>query len=360
MAQAFGFGQPTGIPLGGEATGRLPHPLDGGWSARTLVTMAYGQEVSTTGLQMALAYAAVANGGLLMKPLLVRGLVDPEGRILQRGEPEVVRRVMSPETAATLTRLLRRVVTEGTAKAAEVPYIPPAGKTGTAQVFDPELRCYSPDQHTVSFIGFAPYSNPRCLVAVFLSCRGSQHGGDAAAPIFAAIIRDLVWLLEDGGWESEPVRVCEDPCVLVPDVRGLDPQAARRVLHHAGLLPVLAGRGARVARHAPQPYASVPRGSVIELTLAGEEDAGTVRMPDLHGLSLRRAVSLLAEIGLDAGVCGSGWVVQQSPPDSSEVAPGTLCQLRASPDAARARGESLRRSDLACSRSDNLVGAPAR
>ena len=360
MAQALGFGQPTGIPLAGEAAGKLPHPLEPGYSSRTLLTVAYGQEVSVTGLQMALAYAAVANGGLLMKPLLVRGTLDADGNVATRAEPEVVRRVMSPETAATLTRLFRRVVSEGTGKAAEVPYLPPAGKTGTAQVYDPVLRTYSPDQHVLSFVGFAPYTNPRCLVAVCLFNRGPQHGGDAAAPIFARIIQDLVWLLEEGGWESAPVRVSAEAAVLVPDVRGLDPQAARRVLHQAGLLPVLIGSGARVERHAPQPYASVPRGTVVELTLAGENREGTVSMPKLEGLSLRRAVTVLTEMGLEVGVNGSGWIVEQFPPDSSEVALGTLCILTASPGAARAREASLRRSDLACREADNLGRTAAR
>jgi len=346
MAQALGFGQPTGIPLAGEAPGKLPHPLDRGWSSRSLLTFAYGQEVSVTGLQMALAYAAVANGGLLMKPLLVRGKLDPEGRVSEREEPEVVRRAMSAETAATLTDLMRRVVTQGTGKAAEVKQYPPAGKTGTAQVFDEDLHMYSPDKHVLSFCGFAPYDNPRCVIVICLFNRGHEHGGDAAAPIFARIMSDLLWLFEENDWATAPVRTSEQPYVLVPDVRGLDPHAARRVLHQAGLLPVLSGSGARVERHAPQPYASVPRGSVVDLTLAGD-DSVAVRMPRLEGLSLRRAVALLADLGLEAGVSGSGWVVEQSPPDSVEIVPGTLCVLRASPEAARARDESLRRSDLA-------------
>ncbi|MCK4414305.1 MAG: PASTA domain-containing protein [Candidatus Eisenbacteria sp.] len=352
MAQALGFGQATGIRLGGEATGQVPHPLREGWSGRSLATMAYGQEISVTGLQMALAYGAIANGGFLMRPILVRATLDARGQVVEQRDAQVVRRVMSPETAATMTTLLRRVVTEGTGRAAEVSCIPPAGKTGTAQVYDPQAGCYSRDDHVLGFIGFAPHTRPRCLIEVCLSVTGEQHAGEAAAPIFASILRDLTWFMEEGGWEATPMHLPETCPVIVPDVRGLDPQAARRVLHRAGLLPVLEGRGPRVARLSPAPYATVTPGSVVRLALAGRDPHGTLRIPRVAGLALREAVALLSEAGLTAGVHGSGWVVRQSPEAGSDVPAETLCEIWASPRRSRARDESLRRMDLACDAAD--------
>ncbi len=360
MAQALGFGQPTGIELGGEASGSLPHPLNPGWSERSLATLAYGQEVSVTALQMALAYAAIANGGLLMKPLLVRARIDAAGEIVERFEPQVVRRVIAPETAETLNQLLRRVVTQGTAKRAEFEPLLPAGKTGTAQVYDPNTGTYSDDDHVLSFIGYAPYTNARCLVAVFLRCRGQLHGGDSAAPVFRNIIQDLMWLLEDGTWETSPIATATDGApVLVPDVRSLAPEAARELLHRAGLRPVLEGLGTRVERVSPAPYAAVEPGSVVRLELAGQPGDSTVSVPCVEGQALRRAVALLSHAGLGVAPNGSGWIVRQSPEPGTQVLPGTRCEIWAMPLASLAREESLRRNDLA-DRVDRAAGTALR
>lgn len=346
VAQALGIGQATGIELGGEAAGDLPHPLASGWWAGSLPTIAYGQQVAVTGLQMALAYAAVANGGLLMKPMLVRARCDPQGQIVERNEPQVVRRALSAQTAATLAELLRRAVTEGTGKAAEVKEFPTAGKTGTAQLIDPVTRTYSPSDYNLSFVGFAPYDNPRCLVAVSMRCRTEKTAGSVAAPIFANIVRDLVWLLEEGAWDSQPMAIAQDPPVIVPDVRGMDGPLARQVLQRAGLLPVFDGMGTRVERVLPPPYAAVERGGVVHLALVAAGPDSSVGIPDLNCLSLRRAVCLLGQSGLKAGPHGSGWIVRQQPEPGSRVEPGSMCEFWAEPDSSRAREESLRRKEL--------------
>jgi cell division protein FtsI/penicillin-binding protein 2 len=346
MAQALGFGQPTGFPLAGEAAGYLPHPLQPGWSERSLLTIAYGQEVSTTGLQMALAYAAIANDGWLMKPLLVRGRLDPNGQMSETYEPTALRRVMSSETAGTMRQLLRRVVTEGTGRKAEAKGFQPAGKTGTAQVFDPVTRAYDDSKHILSFIGFAPYDDPRCLVAVTVWYDGPLHAGEVTGPIFRDIVTDLGWLIEEGSRTSTPMADAAEAPVVVPDVRGFSAQAARAALHTAGLVPVLDGLGAFVEEITPQPFASVPRGSVVRLALVERAHPELVRVPNLEGLSLRRAVSLLAQTGLAPGVHGSGWIVRQFPEGGTEAAPNTVCEIWATTDASRALGESLRRKDL--------------
>ena len=346
MAQALGIGQATGIELGGEATGDLPHPLAPGWWEGTLATIAYGQQVSVTGLQMALAYAAVANGGLLMKPLLVRARLDPQGQVVQRYEPQVVRRAMSTQTAAALTGLLRRVVEEGTGRGAEVKEFPPAGKTGTAQLMDPVTKVYSSTDYNLGFVGFAPYTNPRCLIAITMRCRGDLTAGQAVAPIFGNIVRDLVWLLQEGAWDSEPMAQVQDPPVIVPDVRGMDAQLARHVLHRVGLLPVLEGLGRRVESLTPPAYAAAERGGVVHLVLVDAGPDSSVAVPGVRHLSLRRAICMLAQARLKAGPHGSGWVVRQVPEGGSSVIPGTLCEIWAEPDSSRAREESLRRNEL--------------
>lgn len=348
MAQALGFGLATGIDLAGEAPGFLPHPLHGNWSQRSLATTAYGQEVACTGLQMALAFSAIANGGVLMRPFLVSAQLDGEGRIVRRFEPQVVRRAMSPETAQTMTEMLRTVVKDGTGRAAEISWYPPAGKTGTAQVFDAAVGRYSEKEHVLSFIGFAPHTNPRILCEVVLRCQGNLHASEAVAPIFREVVSDLVWLLEEQQWAAVAAADVGEARVTVPDVRGLAAQAARRAILRVGLIPVLDGMGSCVEAVRPQPYRAVMRGQVVHLALGGEIRHGTVKVPEIRGLSLRRAVSLLTEAGLVVGVRGAGWVVRQSPGTGAHVNPGALCVVWASPEASKARCQAVRRKQLAC------------
>jgi len=290
-----------------------------------------------------MAYAAIANGGELMSPLLVSARVDARGQVVERFTRRVVRRVMTTETAETVAALLRRVVTEGTAKAAEVPHYPTAGKTGTAQVTNPSTGAYFPDQHILTFVGFAPYERPRCVCLVALrTARAGVHAGDAAAPVFGRIVRDLVWVLEHGSWDTRSTESAESLRVAVPDVRGLTPEAARLALHRSGLVPVLAGAGERVVSLDPAPYAFVPGGSRVCLSLGGNAAHARVCMPAVQGLALRRALALLTAAGLTADVRGCGWVVVQDPPAGSDVEAGTPCLLTASPEASQARCEALK------------------
>ncbi len=348
MAQALGFGQTTGMDLGSEAVGYLPHPLCDGWSDRTMVTAAYGQEVACTALQMVLAYSAIANDGLLMKPMLIKARLDAAGRPVQRYTSTQVRRALSTETAYTLRTLLRRVVTDGTGSGAEIAWFAPAGKTGTAQIFDPEQGRYVTDEHLLSFIGFAPYDAPRvtCLVAV--RCPGEAHASEVAVPIFAEILKDLVWILEEDRWAAAPTAADVTGRIQVPDVRGLTTQAARSALHRVGLVPVLSGWGAQVREVFPQPYRSVPESSVVHLSLGGTISHATVQVPEVRGLSLRRAAMLLGEAGLRVGVRGRGWVVRQEPEPGTTVEKNTLCVAWASPQDSRAREQALDTDALAC------------
>ncbi len=346
-AQALGFGMASGIDLAGEAHGYLPHPRRPRWSERSLVTIAYGQEVACNGLQLGLAYAAIANGGVLMKPLLVRAFLDASGDVVRRVQPQVVRQAMSPETAHTVRELLRQVVTEGTGGAAEVAWFPTAGKTGTAQIFDPERGGYSAEEHVLSFVGFAPYDAPRIVCTVSVRCTGDLHASEAAAPIFASIVEDVAPLLGEPGRAVAAGERRVETRVSIPDVRGLDPLDARRALLRERLIPVLEGRGPRVEAMRPQAYRQVRHGRVVHLTLGGVAGRATVQVPEVRGLSLRRAISLFADAGLALEVNGSGWVVRQDPAPGTEVSPDASCAVWGSPDVSRARRDALGVTQLA-------------
>jgi cell division protein FtsI (penicillin-binding protein 3) len=163
---AFGFGAPTGVGLAGESRGLLREPSR--WSALSLPTMSIGQEVSVTAVQMVAAFGAVANGGVLMQPRLVRATFDADGREVHRHEPQAVRRVISEETAKTLMRLMIQIVEHGTGHAAVIPGFDVGGKTGTAQKLDPATRRYSHAPGVLSFIGVVPADDPRLVMLVML------------------------------------------------------------------------------------------------------------------------------------------------------------------------------------------------
>jgi cell division protein FtsI/penicillin-binding protein 2 len=185
--RAFGFGDPTSVDLPGENPGILP-PLEE-WSATSLPTMSFGHGVAITPLALARAYAAIANGGLLLRPHVLSAILAPDGHVLYRYGRQVERRVMSRGTAATLRSFLRRVVLRGTGNpTAQVEGYTTAGKTGTAQVA--EGGHYLAGAYVASFVGFIPAEHPRFLVLVKVERpRGAIYGSVVAAPAFAQIAR---------------------------------------------------------------------------------------------------------------------------------------------------------------------------
>jgi len=188
-ARDFGFGTPTGIDLPGEESGILK-TVDQ-WSGRTLPTMAIGQEVTVTPLQMAMAYAALANGGVLMRPRLVRALVSPEGDTVERFAPRPVRQAVSAATAVAVLDALHSVVDSGTGGLARVPGLGIGGKTGTSQKVDPSNGRYFQDRFMASFVGIIPLKGQSLVCLVVLDDPTSQGhtGGVSAAPAFARIAR---------------------------------------------------------------------------------------------------------------------------------------------------------------------------
>lgn len=287
----FGFGTPTGIALPGESSGLL-RPT-GKWSAISLASMAFGQEVGVTALQMAVATAAVANGGYLMKPLIVRQVEDPAGRLLKAEKPLAVRRVLEPETVDVLTDLLKGVVTGGTGKRAAIPGYVVAGKTGTAQKIDASGR-YSMVDHVASFVGFVPASRPALLVLVSLDTpRGPRNqGGDVAAPLFARVAEHALRHL--GIPPDDPARVLRAMAV--------GPETVTPAAYHPAA-PAVAAGAAGSATDEPEPGI----------------------MPDLRGRSAREAAIACARRGLIVELRGSGHVTSQSPETGTEIEQGMTC-----------------------------------
>ena len=294
---AFGFGAATGVGLPGESRGLLRAP--GRWSLLSLPTMSIGQEVSVTALQMVAAFGAIANGGTLMQPRIVRATFDAAGQEVRRFEPRPVRQVISPETARTLTRILVRVVESGTGHNAAIPGYEVAGKTGTAQKLDPATRRYSRSPGVLSFVGWAPADVPRFVMLVTLDePKNEIWGSEAAAPIFSAIGRGILRYLEVPPRDALPVQI----------VTGPSPEA---------------------------PAAAVTAPVRLVSTDGTVDTNGRRVMPDLTGRTLRSALVALAPLRLAVEIRGQGRVVRQAPRPGEPLRPGLTARLTLAPGSAK-------------------------
>ncbi|RJQ19004.1 MAG: penicillin-binding protein 2 [Nitrospiraceae bacterium] len=202
----FGYGEKSGIDFPGEIKGILRNVKN--WSGTSLAAMSIGQEIGVTPLQMLRAYSAIANGGVLMKPYIVSEIISPDGKVIKKNSPKEERRVISQTTSATLRGILKTVVEEGgTAQKASVKGNFVAGKTGTAQIFDPKTGRYSKNRFVSSFVGFAPADDPRvALIVVIYEPQGATYGGLVAAPVFKNIIEHTFTYL-DVPMETEENRI---------------------------------------------------------------------------------------------------------------------------------------------------------
>ena len=335
-ATSLGFGSLTGLDFPGETGGRLHSPSH--WSARSCPTIAIGHEVSVTPLQLALAYAAIANGGVLMEPMLVREVRDAEGRVLHRYAPRASHRVFSEATTATLREMLTAVVDSGTARAARIPGFALAGKTGTAQKYDPAIRTYAHDKYLSSFVGFAPAGAPTLVGIVVIDepRTGHYYGGEIAAPVFREVLLDLR-RLPDGPFGSGSTEVAAKPpapaAVVVPDLRLLPAAAADKRLAAYGLRARFAGQGPRALAQSPAAGQAAERGASVTVWLAAPVDSAGFSLPDLVGLPLREALRRLTLRQVQARIAGRGIVVRQNPTPGTPLPPGSECRLWCEPGA---------------------------
>lgn len=269
-AKLFGFGAKTGVGLPGESAGLVP-PIER-WSARTRATMAFGQEVAVTPLQLLNAYAAIANDGVMMMPRLVKAVVDPRTGDVIESEPVVVRRVVSEETARTLREFCLQVVEQGTAQAAKVEFMRVAGKTGTAQKAG--RHGYIFNRYISSFVGFAPYEAPRiaCLVMIDEPKWSVRFGGDSAAPAFGRICESLAssTSLFDDVLSVQTVRadVTGGRRSIAPNFLRMERAVALEFARKRGTNVLCEGDAGRVVAQAPAPGMEMERNGVIRLVVA--------------------------------------------------------------------------------------------
>jgi len=297
--RAWGFGGRSGSGFPGEAPGLLLPASK--WTIVHLANISFGQGFAATGIQLARATAALGNGGKLMKPIVVRRVLDSEGKAIKTFEPEVIRQVVSPRTARTVLDLMRGVVApDGTGKRAHIPEYPVAGKTGTGQKSHLRKRGYAEDMWVATFLGLAPADDPELAVVVLVDePKGKAHGGGTfAAPAFKRIMRwslrylgvpspydtgkRVAWIdpaelkrRRNAQTEEEKDKALEalkppvDPsavgAVQVPDFRGLTKDVVRKRAFEAGLTVRYMGSGVAVGQDV-EPHTQVPAWSQIAVS----------------------------------------------------------------------------------------------
>lgn len=280
--KAFGFGSKTGIDLPGEASGFLRHYNK--WSGVTLHTVSFGQGVSVSGVQLITAVSAIANGGFIMKPYIVRSVKDPSGRVVTESHPVITRRVISEDTARTLSRMLVKVTEEGgTGTQAAIADFEVAGKTGTAQKPDFKRGGYERGAYVASFVGFVPAKDPKLAILVTVDePKGEYYGGLVSGPVFKEIAEESLSYLgvfkansappkmeaEEGGAAGEeavhePVDNAELRPMAVPDFHGKSVRMVLRMAKERAFDVEIKGSGRAVAQR-PFPGASIPsKGPVV-------------------------------------------------------------------------------------------------
>jgi cell division protein FtsI (penicillin-binding protein 3) len=296
----FGFGEETGVPLPGEAAGVL-RPRGRPWVDFETATASFGQGISVTTLQLAMAMGAIANGGRLLEPILVKHVNDAHGDPVRDSSVHVRRQVITPAVARTVGEMLTAVTEAGgTAVQAAIPGFRVAGKTSTGQKVDPATGRYSEDKYTAVFVGFVPVEKPRIVVAVVLDePTMGHHGGDLAGPVFRRVAEATLRYLG--------VTPSASSARIADVTREGDPADATLALMRPPTQPA-----------APPTQASATPGAA---------PADTVRVPDASGLAGHDVVAALTKAGLVPQIEGWGRVVRQNPPPGTSAPKGSAVRV---------------------------------
>ena len=335
----FGLTERTGIELGGEASGiffdeaTLANPD----SYASLTSAAFGQTFKITPLQLVRAIAAVVNGGYLLEPHVVKEVLSPEGELIQETAPEVIRQVISEETSAAMCSLLESVVSQGTAKNAQIAGYRIGGKTGTSEKIDVRDEAGNPvEDKIVSFVGIAPMDNPRYIVLVALDTpsRATGYyisGGQMGAPTVRDVLADMLpYLGIQPEYTGEEAALAE---VSMPELLGLTLAEAKIKLEEKNLSCRTVGDGETVTEQIPGEGAAIPGGSQVVLYLGETPQTAEVAVPDVIGKDGEAANVLLTEAGLYMKIIGATGVentilaVRQEPAAGTMVAPGTVVEV---------------------------------
>jgi cell division protein FtsI (penicillin-binding protein 3) len=301
----FGFGEPTGVPLPGEAGGVL-RSRGRPWVQVETAAASFGQGVSTTTLQLGMAVSAIANGGKLMEPILVKRVVDGQGNLVREHTPRVRREAVPPHVARTVAEMLVAVTEgEGTGIEAAFQGFKVAGKTATAQKADPQTGRYTQDRFTSSFVGFVPADRPRVAIVVVLDEPMLAHaGGTVAAPVFRRIAEFSLRYL------------------------GVKPEGSGDIsLANIGRDAAAAAAGSAVPAGSAAPWRTVAPSVSPDLPVIPVNDGPSASLPAFVGMPARDALRTAYALGVAPSLLGSGIVARQEPSPGTVVPRGTVVRL---------------------------------
>jgi cell division protein FtsI (penicillin-binding protein 3) len=369
--RAFGFGQQTGIELPGETRG-MTKPVDR-WSKISFASISMGQEVGISGVQLAALISTIANDGVRVPPRIVAGKVAPQNAPQTIAfQPADGVRVISPLTAAQMKQMLQGVVLHGTGRKAILEGYSSAGKTGTAQKFDPAIGKYSHTKYYASFAGFAPINNPQIAVVVVLdSAVGLHQGGQVSAPIFQRVVQQVLEYehvphdaelppsrqvllarrnVQDKNLEesspdhlgagldvaeaSGETAIAAVPEKLVAPAASLSSSSSSAAAPSmsAQVVPVVmkqtTASAVAPALGSPAPNAQDPGGKRSGGTVVLDVEEGGIEVPSFLGKNVRRALETAQDAGLDLDAVGSGVAREQSPQPGAKVAAGAHITVR--------------------------------
>lgn len=347
--EKFGILEKTGIDLAGESKGvffdkALVTDTEK-WGTASLTSGSFGQTFKLTPLQLVRAIASVVNGGYLLEPYIVSEVVDAAGNTVMKAQPTVIRRTIRQETSETMRALIRSVVTEGTAKNANVAGFSIGGKTGTSEkidVFDENGQRVQ--DKIVSFVGIAPMEDPEYIVLVALDTPSREtgiyiSGGVMAAPTVGAVMADILpYLGVERTFSQEDLAGQE---IVLDAYTGLTAEEAERKLKNIGLSALVSGTGETVTGQIPAAGQTVPGGSQILLYLGQEPEQPMAAVPDFTGMNRQQASDAAGKLGLYILVKGNNavssavTVTAQSVAKDTQVPVGTTIALEFTDTAAR-------------------------
>ncbi|MEO8664867.1 MAG: penicillin-binding transpeptidase domain-containing protein [Ignavibacteria bacterium] len=346
-ARDFGIGIFSGIELPGENKGMLKRPIE--FSGVTLPYMSIGYEVLINALQLSNAYAVIANNGMMMKAHIIKKEFSTDGKTIYESRPEMIRQVVSENTAKTLTSLFTGVVERGTGTDAKIEGVSVAGKTGTAQrIINGE---YSSSSHNSSFVGYFPAEDPQILITVILNNpkSGEYYGGKVSAPIFQKIASRIINFsgttnisspqLVNANYTTDKsnqdnVSDLSDQKVLIPNLVNMKLEDAIELISENKMSyeviendpgKKISGATYIIESQYPLPNerVSFTENTKIKLVIKNSIAVNDrmIKVPDVTNLSLRKAINALLTEGFEVDINGSGKIISQSPAAGSSQLP---------------------------------------
>lgn len=319
--EAFGFTEKTGIDLPGEAepTPDITYHTRENMGLPQLSSSAFGQTFQVSAIQMITAVCAVANGGKLMKPYVLKSMIDSDGKTVYEANPQVKRQVISKTTSDTVIDMMEKVVSEGTGKNAYIPGYRVCGKTGTSE------KLTSKGKYIASFVGCAPANDPEIAVLIVIDEPGNDMGGGAiAAPVAGSIIeQSLKYMNVEPMYTDEELAQLSAVC---PGVTGKTVSAARNDLNNKGFTARVVGDGEKVISQYPVADQTVSAGGVVILYTEEDCSSSESEVPDLRGLSISGANEIAVNSGFNIKISGTS-LDSEVVSYRQSIEPGTKTEL---------------------------------